>query len=193
MRKQTIERVSIVRTALALIMAGEQKLFLKHLKHSWQQEFPFLSPVHVIEVPQVPRGCNFICERYALTRSRYYFMQVDLSPKRRGQFSISVAISPRRDKSTLDSRGVSDISPMAVGSFGIWQFMQVQRFDWALVDTHSELISHFGGDVVPSRSAYLWVPTTYEQPLEEIISEALTHVNQTLRECVFPRLEIAVP
>jgi hypothetical protein len=152
-----------------------------------------LSSVHVIELPQVPKGCNFVCDKYALSRERYYFVRVNVSPKRRGQFSIAVAVSLNRDKSTLDARDTLEIAPLTVGSFGIWQFMQVPRFDWALVDTHSELISHFGADVVPPRSPYLWVPTTYEQPLEKIISEAVGHVNQTLRRCVFPRLEIAVP
>jgi len=60
-----------------MIMAASKKLFLKHVASSWRRRFPFLLPVHLPEVPQVPKGCNFLCDDYAATRSRYYFVQVD--------------------------------------------------------------------------------------------------------------------
>ncbi len=178
-------------------MAHEQKHFLTQLATSWKCEFPFLKPVDLIEVPRVPKGCNFLCDSYGAKRGYYYFLAVEFSPKCRGQFTLRVVVSPTPNHSTLDYAWVHP-SPTTVGSFGVSKFIGKQMFSWALVDLGAERDALFARLEMPNpflesnRTERLWRPSTYDQPFEYIAQEAITHLNDTLRSKVFPVLEIEV-
>ncbi len=171
-------------------MAGEQKLFLKTIASVWRTEFPLFRPLNLREVPQVPKGCNYLCDAYGDTRSRYYFIRLNFSSKCRGQFSIGVTISPSPERSTLDPAMASQPTSTSIGSFGIWQFMHRPRFDWSLVDLEAESMALLGISSGSPKSPNEWRPSTYTQPVEKIVEEAIAHVNQTLRTHVFPVLQI---
>lgn len=177
-------------------MAHEPKQFLKQLATSWQKEFPFLKPVDLDEVPRVPKGCNFLCDKYGATRDYYYFIAVEFSPKRRGQFTVRIAVSSSPKESTLDSAMGLEPSPTTKGSFGISKFLGKQQFAWALVDIEAErdvLFAKLGTpmpDLGANRSARIWRPSTYDQPFDKVADEAIAHLNHTLRTEVFPKLEI---
>ena len=171
-------------------MAGEQKLFIKRIGASWRREFPFLKPVDLDEVPRLAKGCNFICDDYGKTKGRYYFVHVDFSPKRRGEFSIGVVVSPSPGRSMLDPAMVDHPTCTSIGSFAIWKFMRRSHFVWALVDLDAESIALLGFSSGLPKSPNVWRPTTYDQPIEKICDEAIAHVNQTLRTQVFPVLQI---
>ena len=172
-------------------MAGEQIEFVKRIAASWRQEFPFLKPVYLKEIPQVPKGCNFLCDAYGSSRERYYFILLVFSQKKRGEFSIEIVVSPSADRSTMGpATGIP--SPRAIGTFGIWQFMRRQRFAWALVDLAADTKALLGISSGLPPSPNVWRPATYNQPLENIIDEAISHVNQTLRASVFPVLQIEI-
>lgn len=171
-------------------MAGEQKMFLKRIASAWRQEFPFLKPVNLQELPQIPKGCNYLCDAYGEARSRYYFVRLDFSPKRRGEFSIGVTVSPSPERSALDPAMAKEPTSTSIGSFGVWQFMKRQWFAWSLVDLEAESMALLGLSSGLSKSPNVWRPGTYGQPLEKIADEAIVHVNQTLRTHVFPVLQI---
>ena|SRR3974390_3358624 len=177
-------------------MAHEPRQFLKRLAASWRKEFPFLKPVDLDEVPRVPKGCNFLCDAYGASRGYYYFVTLDFSPKRRGDFTVGITVSTSPNRSTLDPGETSRPSASTVGSYGIWQFMGRPRFVWALVDLEAERDALFAelGTPMPElgrrRSPNVWQPSTYGQPFEKIADEAIAHLNHTLRTEVFPVLEI---
>ena len=72
------------------------------IANTWRVEFPFLKPVDLKEIPRVAKGCNFLCDLYGKTRSRYYFVRLNFSPKCHGQFSIGITISPSANHSILE-------------------------------------------------------------------------------------------
>jgi hypothetical protein len=176
-------------------MAHEPKQFLKRLAASWRSEFPFLRPVDLDEVPWMPKGCNFLCDAYGASRGCYYFVTVDFSPKRRGQFSVYITVSHSPKKSALGPAW-GEPSPTTTGSFGITKFIGKQQFDWALVDLEAQRDALFAklGTPMPelgnNRHDRIWRPSTYDQPFDKIADEAITHLNHMLRTKVFPVLEI---
>jgi len=180
-------------------MAHEPRQFLKRLAASWRKEFPFLKQVDLDEVPRVPKGCNFLCDKYGATRGYYYFVAVEFSPKRRGQFSVRIAVSPSAQQSTLDTVMGFPPSPTTTGSFGIADFLGRKHFAWALVDLEAERDALFAklGTPMPelgnNRHDRIWRPSTYDQPFDKIADEAIAHLNHMLRTNVFPKLEIETP
>lgn len=179
-------------------MSNESKRFVKQLAASWQREFPFLKPVELDEIPRVPKGFNYLCDVHGEARGRYYFFAIEFSPKRRGQFSLRVAVSPSPQRSTLGSALTSRPSALATGSFGIARFLDKKQFAWALVDLEAErdeLFKDLGvamPDLGDNRSEWLWRPSTYEQSFEGIAAEAIAHLNDMLCTKVFPVLEIDI-
>ena len=117
-------------------------------------------------------------------------MHLDFSSTRSGEFSIGITVSPSSDRSTLDPALVSEPTPISLGSSGIWQFIRKPRFNWSLVDLEAESMALLGFSSGLPKSPNVWRPSTYAQPLEGIVEEAITHVNQTLRTHVFPVLQI---
>lgn len=177
-------------------MAKEQSIFLRRVARSWASEFPFLSGVDLQEIPRVPKGCNFVCDAYGITRQRYYFISFDFSPKCRGQFTVRVTASESRERSILGQVTKTDPSPSAIGMFPIARFVNRPRLAWQLVDIQGErnaLFARLGGEedqVTPSRSKNVWHPSTYNQPIEKTSDEAIASINDILRRNVFPVLEI---
>src|SRR4051794_10448562 len=103
-------------------MAGIQGTFLKRVRARWQREFPFLKPVHLIEVPQLNKGTNFICDRYLPERGRAYFIHFDFSQKRFGEFSIGVTVSDSLTRSIME-HAMGAPSPTALGMYAIGPFI----------------------------------------------------------------------
>jgi hypothetical protein len=163
---------------------------------SWRKEFPFLKSVDLDEVSGVPKGFNFLCDAYGQTRGRFYFFAIEFSPKRRGQFSLRVAVSSSPEHSKLGSVLTSKPAAGAIGSFGIARFLGKNQFAWALVDLEAERDALFKDLGVPmpdlgdNRSNRIWRPSTYEQTFEAIAAEAIAHLNDMIRTKVFPVLEI---
>src|SRR6266700_4816381 len=104
-------------------VASEQKRFLKIIASNWEREFPLVKPVDLPhEVPRAPKGSNFLCDAHADTRSLYYFINLDFSPKRRGELTIYITASPSPTKSVLPVEMIAPHpSPNSVGTFGIWR------------------------------------------------------------------------
>ena len=177
-------------------MAHEQNHFLRHAALSWRKEFPFFKPIDLEEVPKVPKGCTYLCDAYASTRGRFYFISFDFNPRCRGEFSLGVTISPSPNRSVLDPAEAPKATPFTLGSFGIWQFLDKPWLAWALVDLEAEqraLFLQAGvedplSELGPRR--HVWRPTSYAQPFEKIAEEALNDVNEKLRSKVFPVLQI---
>ena len=177
-------------------MAHEPKKFLKQVAAAWKEEFPFLKPVDLNEVPRMPKGTNFLCEACGDTRELYYFIAIEFSPKLRGQFTVRVAISDSPNRSTLGSAMGLSPSPTTKGSFGVQRFLGQQQFSWALVDLEKErdeLLAEIGMPIPElgnNRTHNIWRPSSYEQPFESIAQEAIEHLNSVLRTKVFPVLKI---
>ncbi|MEO8428133.1 MAG: hypothetical protein ABI651_13565 [Verrucomicrobiota bacterium] len=171
-------------------MANEQKTFLAKLSESWSTAFPSIKPAGEDEVHRRPKSCNFLCDAYGAIRNRYYFLQFNFSPKRRGEFTMTITISASRKESILPASEDLTPSPQSIGAFGIWQFMHRPRFDWSLVDLEAESTALLGLSSGLPKSRNVWQPSTYGQPLERVVDEAIAHVNKTLRTHVFPVLQI---
>lgn len=178
-------------------MAGENRLFLKKLRTSWKQQFPFLQSVDLDEVPRVQKGCNFRCDKYAVKRGVYYFFRITFDTKYRGRFTVGVSISSSLEKSILE-HGLWPLSEAkSTGMFGIWQILERRYLAWDLVDWRTETNQFFTGAGVPevgfsaNKSEDIWQPVSYNAPVETIVDAAIADLNKVLQEEVFPRLEIA--
>jgi len=171
-------------------MAKEQKTFLTLLNRSWKTEFPFLKAGWADEVKRRPKNCNFLCDDYATLRGRYYFFQIDFSRRRRGELSITITLSKSQGESILPASDDPEPTPLSLGAFGIWQFMQRPSYAWSIVDLEAESMALLGISSGLAKPPDVWCPTTYHQPLEKIVEEAIADVNQTLRKYVLPTLQI---
>ncbi|MBL9175357.1 MAG: hypothetical protein JNL10_17585 [Verrucomicrobiales bacterium] len=176
-------------------MPSIQKLFLKRAREVWQREFPFLKPVDLAEIPQLPKGCRFLCDDYFAERGRAYFIFFDFSLRRIGEFSLGITVS---DSVTRCIRDYSLDAPSshALGMYSVGQFMGVQMRDWAIADVDGQVDALFRSlgqqpvGFAQTRSRHRWYPTSFELPQLEIFDAALADVSATLKEYVFPKLQI---
>jgi hypothetical protein len=178
-------------------MAGEQKLFLRKVAESWKEEFPFFRPVHLGGAVRDPKGSTFLCDDYSDSRSMWYFFQIDFSPRRRGEFSASIYISPNKDRAGVSIPESTTPTAMSVGVYAIWHFMGQPRYSWALIDDDSQMdamLTSAGGEPInaglPGRTKYVWKPATYDQPVDKTIDQAIAHLNETIRMHILPKLGI---
>lgn len=179
-------------------MANEQKQFLKMVREAWKTEFPFLKPVDLDEVPRQPKGSNFRCDDYFSTRGVCYFVSVDFSQRRQGEFLVGITVSPLGEKSILSPPENYTPTPTSIGTYNLAKFLNRQSFRWDLVDvdakTNAILVS-LGGAAIPTPdyvAANVWKPSSYALPFEQIADQAIRDVSDKLRRFVFPKLEIAV-
>jgi len=176
-------------------MAGIQKAFLRRVAHRWEGEFPFLKPAHLVEVPQLNKGSNFLCDHYFPERGRAYFLHFNFSQKRVGEFSIGVTVSDSLTRS-IREHGTGAPSPTALGMYAIGLFIGRQTRRWALIDHNAqadELFHSMGVEPVGfagMRSRNTWCPPSFDVPQDQIINAALDDVNTVLRQEVFPKLQV---
>lgn len=176
-------------------MAGENKLFLKALRKSWKQKFPFLVPVDLEEVPKVQKGCNFRCDKYLANRGVCYFFTIDFQPKTRGRFILRISTSSNPEKSIVEHGDWPLTAAKPTGMFGVWQILERRYLAWDLVDWAGELnqlYTQLGMDyrVEPGDSPDIWRPVSYAVPIEAIVDAAIEDLNAVMMKEVFPRLEI---
>lgn len=178
-------------------MGKEQKLFLKQVREAWKNEFPFLKPVDLDEIPKMPKGSNFRCDDYFSTRGVCYFVSFDFSQRRQGEFLVAITVSPIREKSVLSPPKDYTPAPTNVGTYNLAKFLNRSSFRWDLVDvdakTNAILVS-LGGAAISTPdyvTANVWKPSSYALPFEQIAGEAIRDVSDKLRRFVFPKLEVA--
>ncbi len=176
-------------------MPGIQKAFLKRVASRWSRELPFFKPVHLIEVPQLNKGSNFICDHYFPQRGRAYFIQFNFSPKRIGEFTIDITVSNSVTRSILDHAWGTP-SPTDIGMYAIGKFIGVQTRRWALID-HGAQADEFDRSLglepmgfANMRSRNTWFPPSFAVPQEQIFDSVLDDVNSVLKEHVLPKLQI---
>jgi hypothetical protein len=171
-------------------------IFLRKVREAWKTEFPFLKAVDLEETPKIPKGCNFRCDEYFGSRGVFYFFTFDFSPRRPGEFSIGVTVSPSNARSVLSPAVESNPTPTSIGSHSIAAFMGRQTFRWELVDVDAKtnaILTSLGGLPIVTPDYVLadtWKPSSFALPLEQIVDEAITDVNDKLRRFVFPKLAI---
>lgn len=176
-------------------MAGIQKAFLKRVASRWRKDFPFLKPAHLIEVPQLNKGSNFLCDHYFPERGRAYFLHFDFSQKRVGEFSIGVTVSDSVVRSILE-HGTSAPSATAIGMYGIGPFIGAQTRRWALIDHGAEadaLWRSLGQEPMgfaTMRNRSTWYPQSFAIPQEDLFDCVIENVNSVLKQHVFPKLQI---
>ncbi len=176
-------------------MPSIQKAFLSRTRDVWRRDFPFLKPVDLSEIPQLPKGCRFLFDDYFAERGRAYFIFFDFSLRRIGEFSLGITVSDSVTRS-IREHGLDSPSPHSLGMYSIGQFMGIQTRDWALADVDAQvdaLFQSLGQQPVgfaQTRSRYRWYPTSFELPQVEIFDAALADVSAILKEHVFPKLEI---
>jgi hypothetical protein len=176
-------------------MSGIQKLFLKRVRSTWQRDFPFLMPVNLQEIPLVQKGSTFVCADFFAERGRAYFIRIDFSQKRHGEFSLGITVSDSLTRS-IREHGLETPSPSALGMYAIGQFVPAQTRRWALIDRDAEVDEFFRSlgqepvGLAQMRSAYCWYPPSFELPQSEIFDGAISDVGAVLKEHVFPKLEI---
>ncbi|MFN3407709.1 MAG: hypothetical protein ACK45B_01835 [Limisphaerales bacterium] len=179
-------------------MSSEQKKFLKMLRQKWAEEFPFLRPVELNEVPVLPKGCKFRCDDYVLDRGIYYFITIDFSQRRLGEFSVRVTVSDVPDKSIWDPATDDEPGPNSLGSHSIATFMGRQAYRWDLLGlaARNDAAMHAAGIHLPGvstiPSANTWHPSSYDRPFEQIANEAINDVSDKLRKFVFPKLRVEI-
>jgi hypothetical protein len=175
-------------------MASIQKRFLKQVREAWRRDYPFLKPVNLVEVPRLPNGANFLCDRYFSERGRAYFIWFDFPQKRFGEFHLGISVTDTLTQSIRD-HGLAKPTPTALGIYDVVQFGSPKR-TWALVDIEAESDKFFQSlgmdtsDLALPRSQSTWFPQSYEVPEAQIFDEAITDVAATLAKYVFPALQI---
>lgn len=176
-------------------MPSIQKLFLKRAREVWQREFPFLKPVDLAEIPQLPKGCRYLCDDYFAERGRAYFIFFDFSLRRIGEFSLGITVSDSVTR-CIREHGLAVPSSSALGMYSVSQFMGIQRRDWALADVDAQVDAFFQSlgqqpvGFAQKRSRYRWYPTSFELPQVEIFDAALADISAILKEHVFPKLQM---
>lgn len=176
-------------------MAGIQKAFLKTVANRWQSEFPFLKPVHLVEVPQLNKGSNFLCDHYFPERGRAYFLHFIFSQKRVGEFSLGFTISDSVARSILE-HATGEPSATAIGMYGLGRFIGVQTRRWALIDHNAQaddLDRSLGLEplgLAGRRMPHTYYPPSFGVPQGEIFDSVLGDVNAVLKQHVFPKLQI---
>lgn len=176
-------------------MPSIRKLFLKRARELWRCEFPFLKPVDLEEIPQLPKGCRFLCDDYFAERGRAYFIFFDFGLRRIGEFSLGITVSDSVTR-CIREHGLDTPSPHSLGMYSVGQFMGAQRRDWALADVDGQVDAVFRSlgqqpvGFARTRSPYRWYPASFESPKMEIFDAALADVSATLKEYVFPKLQI---
>ncbi len=179
-------------------MAKEQKLFLKKVREAWKEEFPFLKPVDLDEVPKPAKNSVFRYDDCFSTRGVCYFVSFGFSQRRQGEFMVGITVSPSREKSVISPPENHPPSSTNVGSYNLARFLNRQSLSWDLVDvdakTNAILVSLGGAPITtPDYVAVnVWKPSSYALPFDEIADEAIRDVNDKLRRFVFPKLQIAV-
>ena len=179
-------------------MAKEQKQFLKKIGQNWKENFPFLKPVDIDEIPRLVKGSNFCCDDYFSSRKVCYFVRFCFSDRRHGEFSMGITVSPSPGRSVLDPPIFYNPSPTNIGSYSMSVFMSKQSFRWDLVDVDgkmNEILVSLGGQRLPTSdyvAADIWKPESYALPFDDIADAAIRDVNDKLRRYVFPKLAIDV-
>jgi hypothetical protein len=151
-------------------------LFLNELSRSWKDAVPAFNPVR----DPVVSGKSFLCSLPA--HGKFYFIMIDF--KHGGsRFTISVGISKLPDMATLQPSTDSIPTVNSTGIFAIWQFMNRYCYHWQLSDIRRRFTPE---------DPDLWKPTTYDQPVKNIVDEAIESVNSTLSDFCFPILKLDV-
>ena len=176
-------------------MAKIQQLFLRKAKEAWQREFPFLRPVD-LKINRLPKGASFLCDNYFATRRVVYFLTFEFNPRRIGEFTISVTVSPSATSPIVDSTGPFQPSPTQPGSYLIGAYFGRPMYGWALINGEEETAAFFRsiGEAPPNVGMVskqdLWRPVSFDLPPEEIVKQAIADINQKLRQFVFSILQI---
>lgn len=180
-------------------MAKEQTQFWKRVREAWKKEFPFLKLVDLDEIPRLPKSSNFCCDDYFSSRGVCYFVTIDFSARRHGEFMVGITVSPSREKSVLNPSTYNPPSPSHVGSYNLAEFLDRQscrRWDLVDVDAKTSAICNELGipmmTLLDHAAADVWKPSSYSLPFDQIADEAIHDVSDKLRRFVFPKLEITI-
>jgi len=177
-------------------MTQEQKLLLKKVCQRWVVEFPCFKTVNLDERPKAAKGAVFRCDKYATDRGIYYFLVFEFPRHRPGEFSLRIAVSRSAEQSALDPPVDYKPTPTNIGSHDIAAFMQLQSYQWDLVDVDARndvVLAELGGPALGGptyRPESLWQPSSYSLDAESIVEEAIDDVNNKLRRYVFPQLNL---
>ena len=173
-----------------------QKQDLKKLKENWNNEFSFLKPSEVKEIPRRDKNCNFIYEGSYEEVGLAYFFSIQFSKIRVGEFTLDVSVSNDKEHSILERRGKQDLSELKIGTYRIGSFFEKKDYWWALVDVDAEghrlfeSIGGVGSDLPKLNEQNRWQPNSFKLPPDQIINEAIADVNEKLRLYVFPKCKI---
>src|SRR5215831_18453170 len=119
-------------------MTSPQKPFLKRVRDVWRHEFAFLKPVDLAEIPPLPKGCRFLCDRYLAKRGRAYFIFFDFSLRRVGEFSLGITVSDSVTR-CIREHGLDAPSAYGLGMYSVGQFIGTQTRTWALIDVDAQV------------------------------------------------------
>ena len=178
-------------------MRNSDKTLFKIVGESWKDAFPALRPIHLKEIPQRPRGSNFLCDRYFQERGLVYFFSIGFAPKRPGQFTLSVTISDTQERSIFTGGGADELRVGKLGTYRIAAFMKRQDWWWCLSDVEKEaddfMVSLGGGPIYAGRKLpHRWRANSYAVPLEQIVREGVLDLNAQIREYVLPQLNLVL-
>jgi hypothetical protein len=171
-------------------------VFFNRLKLDWAREFPFLRPIEVAETPMRPRGSNFVCDNFLRTRGHLYFFSVEIPPKRSEELTLEITISDSKERSRLEIGWRQDLLSLKPRTYRIGAFLNGKDFWWALADVNaknSALMESLGAPAIGTSAlqrANSWKPSSFDEPIETIVKEAVQDVNSKLRQHVFPKLHI---
>ncbi len=177
-------------------MASIEKFLLQSVKKKWHEEFPFLKPARIKQISGVRKDACYLCDSFAQSRNRYYFVTFEFHPKQPGQFSISITISDSIAEPLQESFTETHLSPDKIGTFTIAAFLGKPSFSWMLYDWDAQNVAYWkslGADMPSVRGLDLpniWKPSSFELPPERIVEETIQDINDKLKKQVFPKLQI---
>jgi len=181
-------------------MSKYRKPFLKEFSETWARRFPTWHQGVCLPVFWARPDCTF-SDASSFSRCGLFFhLIVEFTPKRAGTFTGDIIVTSSPEGYPHDRnpprRWGEHVPELLDGAYRIGSFFAEQDFWWHLVDEEAES-SRFLESVgnLPTPPAGLlqrqqgdWYATSYDVPMQNIISEAVKHFSDTFEQNVIPKL-----
>lgn len=194
--------LSVGRMTMADPMSKYRKPFLKQFCETWARRFPIWHRGVCLPVFWARPDCTFSDTSSFSRCGLFVHVIVEFTPKRPGAFTADIIVtsSPQgypHDRNPPPRWG-EHVPDLLEGAYRIGWFFADRDFWWHLVDEEAEfrpfwesVASLFTPPAGLQRRQGDWYASSYDVPMQSIISEAVNHFCDTFEQHVLPKLNKA--
>ena len=180
------------------VMSKYRKPFLKVLHPLWKKRFPAWRSGESKPSFWTPSDSTFTDDSAFESTGRVFHTVIDFTPKMRGGFTADILITSSREgfpeNSNPPHRWSDHIPELLEGTYRIGHFYRREDCWWHLVDEAAE--SKRFWESIPNmppmptlrRKEKDWYASSYDRPLADIITEAVTDFCDVFEQHVIPKL-----